>query len=96
MIALWLFIMSVSRRLRQALPVRRSQATPAPCACKEGRGAKGSPGREAAVTKWDVVMYAIDSTSRTVRLCVLVVVAVLAVLLVLRLGDRFGIEFIVK
>jgi hypothetical protein len=96
MTALWLFIISAGRGLRQAPLARRPQAATTPPARGEGKDARGASEPEPAATSWDVVKYAIDSTARTVRLCVIITVTMLAVLLVIRLGNRLDIEFLFK
>jgi len=87
MTALWLFSTSVYRHLRQAVPAPTTSE-----AAGESEDDRELP--SSATTMWDVAIYAIGSTSRTLRLCVLVVVALLAILLVTRLGIRFIIEFV--
>jgi hypothetical protein len=97
MIALRLFITLVLRIMRRALPVRHAPVATTPSVCTECQDSKGAPSREPPMaTKWDVVMYAIDSTPRTVRLCVIITVTVLAALFVLRLGSRLDIEFLFR
>jgi len=50
------------------------------------------PRPDPVVTGWEVIKYAIGSTARTMRLCVIILVTALAALLVFRfLGNGFWI-----
>ena len=72
------------RALRQApLASRFLSATPPP-ADEQGKAFEAQPRPGAAVTMRQVIMYALDRTGRTVRLCVIILVAAVAVLLVLK------------
>jgi hypothetical protein len=81
--ALKLLIVSASRNWGKALLARPSRAETTSAARQEDQG---TPRREPATTKWDVLKYAIDSTARTVRLGVLVLVIAVAVLIALQAG----------
>jgi hypothetical protein len=76
--ALKLLIVSASRNWGKALLARPSRAETTSAARQEDQG---TPRREPATTKWDVLKYAIDSTGRTVRLAMLILAIALAIMI---------------
>lgn len=72
------------RTLRQARLVSHFLSATPPPASEQDEALQAQPTPGAAVTMWQVIMYALDCTGRTVRLCVIILVAALAVLLILK------------
>ena len=70
------------RTLRKVSLVRHFPTATPPPAGGQDEASEAEPGPRAAVTMWQVIMYALDCNGRTVRLCVIILVAALAALLV--------------
>ncbi len=72
------------RALRQVPLVSHFLPVTPPPADGRGDDFEAEPTPGATVTMWQVIMYALDRTGRTVRLCVIILVAALAAMLVLK------------
>lgn len=72
------------RTMRRAPGVSHFLSAIPPPAGEQDEALEAQPPPGAAVTMCQVIMYALDRTGRTVRLCVIILVTALAVLLVLK------------